>query len=52
MHFGDSVAESVALQRLAAPAQRGVAWRGVAWTALPAILACIAAIAYLVLRYF
>jgi type VI protein secretion system component VasF len=43
----DSVAESVALQRLALQRQRTVAW-----IALPAILACIAAIAYLVLRYF
>lgn len=43
----DSVAESVALQRLALQRQRTVAWIG-----LPAILACIAAIAYLVLRYF
>lgn len=43
----DSVAESVGLQRLALQRQRTVAW-----FALPAILMCIAAIAYLVLRYF
>jgi len=43
----DSVAESVGLQRLALQRQRTVVW-----LALPAILMCIAAIAYLVLRYF
>ena len=43
----DSVVESVALQKLALQRQRTVTW-----LALPAILVCIAAIAYLVLRYF
>ena len=43
----DSVAESVGLQRLALQRQRTVVW-----LALPAILMCIPAIAYLVLRYF
>lgn len=43
----DSVAESVALQKLALQRQRTVTW-----LALPAILMCIAAIAYLVMRYF
>ena len=43
----DSVAESVGLQRLALQRQRTVTW-----FAVPAILACIAAIGYLVLRYF
>ncbi len=43
----ETVAESVGLQRLALRRQKAV----VAF-AIPAILLCIAAIAYLVLRYF
>jgi hypothetical protein len=43
----ESVAESVSLQRLALQRQRTVTL-----IAVPGILACIAAIAYLVLRYF
>jgi hypothetical protein len=43
----NNVAESVGLQRLALKRQRTVTF-----IAVPAILACIAAIAYLVLRYF
>lgn len=43
----ETVAESVALQRLALARQRTVTL-----IAVPGILACIAAIAYLVLRYF
>jgi hypothetical protein len=44
---GESVAESVGLQRLALKRQRTVTL-----IAVPGILACIAAIAYLVMRYF
>ena len=44
---GERVAESVGLQRLALQRQRTVTL-----IAIPGILACIAAIAYLVLRYF
>jgi hypothetical protein len=43
----DRVEESVGLQRLALKRQRTVTL-----IAVPGILACIAAIAYLVLRYF
>ena len=43
----ESIAESVALQRLALARQRTVTL-----IAVPGILACIAAIAYLVWRYF
>jgi hypothetical protein len=43
----ESVAESVGLQRLALKRQRTVTL-----IAVPGILACIAAIAYLVMRYF
>jgi len=43
----ESIAESVALQRLALARQRTVTL-----IAVPGILACIAAIAYLVCRYF
>lgn len=43
----ESIAESVALQRLALDRQRTISL-----IAIPAILACIAAIAYLVWRYF
>jgi hypothetical protein len=43
----ESVAESVGLQRLALERQRSVTR-----IAIPAILACIAAIGYLVWRYF
>jgi len=42
-----SVAESVELQRLALQRQRTISL-----IAIPGIVACIAAIAYLVLRYF
>lgn len=42
----ESIAESVSLQRLALARQRTITL-----IAVPAILACIAAIAYLVLRY-
>ncbi|MDH3287869.1 MAG: hypothetical protein OEP48_09145 [Betaproteobacteria bacterium] len=42
----ESIAESVGLQRLALQRQRTVTL-----VAVPGILACIAAIAYLVLRY-
>jgi len=41
------VEESIALQRTALARQKQVTW-----IAVPGILACIAAIAYLVLRYF
>ena len=44
---GERIAESVGLQRLALQRQRTVTL-----IAIPGILACIAAIAYLVLRYF
>lgn len=44
---GERIAESVGLQRLALQRQRAVTL-----IAIPGILACIAAIAYLVLRYF
>ena len=44
---GERIAESVGLQRLALQRQRTITL-----IAVPAILACIAAIAYLVLRYF
>jgi len=43
----ETIAESVGLQRLALQRQRTVTL-----IAVPGILACIAAIAYLVLRYF
>ena len=43
----ESVAESVGLQRLALQRQRTITF-----VAIPAILVCIAAICYLVLRYF
>jgi len=43
----ETVAESVGLQRLALKGQRTVTL-----IAVPGILACIAAIAYLVMRYF
>jgi hypothetical protein len=43
----ESVAESVSLQRLALDRQRTITL-----IAVPGILACIAAIAYLVWRYF
>lgn len=43
----ESIAESVGLQRLALQRQRTVTL-----IAVPGILACIAAIAYLVMRYF
>jgi hypothetical protein len=42
-----TVAESVNLQKLALQGQRTITW-----VAVPGILACIAAIAYLVIRYF
>jgi hypothetical protein len=42
-----TVAESVNLQKLALQRQRTITW-----VAVPGILACIAAIAYLVIRYF
>ena len=45
--YRESVAESVGLQRLALKRQRTVTL-----IAVPGILACIAAIAYLVMRYF
>lgn len=41
------VAESIGLQKTALARQKQVTW-----IAVPGILACIAAIAYLVLRYF
>ena len=44
---GNSVEESLALQRLALKRQRAVTL-----IAIPGILACIAAIGYLVVRYF
>jgi hypothetical protein len=44
---GERIAESVGLQRLALQRQRTITL-----IAIPALLACIAAIAYLVLRYF
>lgn len=44
---GERIAESVGLQRLALQRQRTITL-----IAVPAILACIAAIAYLVFRYF
>ena len=44
---GERIAESVALQRLGLQRQRTITL-----IAIPGILACIAAIAYLVLRYF
>lgn len=43
----DSIEESVGLQRLALQRQRTITF-----VAVPGILVCIAAIAYLVLRYF
>lgn len=43
----DSIEESVGLQRLALQRQRTITL-----VAMPGILVCIAAIAYLVLRYF
>jgi len=43
----ETIAESVGLQRLALQRQRAITL-----IAVPAILVCIAAIAYLVLRYF
>lgn len=43
----DSIEESVGLQRLALHRQRTITF-----VAVPGILVCIAAIAYLVLRYF
>lgn len=43
----ESVQESIALQKLALRRQRSITL-----IAVPGILACIAAIAYLVLRYF
>jgi len=43
----NNVAESVGLQRLALQRQRTITI-----IAIPGILACVAAIAYLVLRYF
>ncbi|MBI2993199.1 MAG: hypothetical protein HYY48_03370 [Gammaproteobacteria bacterium] len=43
----DSVGESLALQRTALRRQKEISW-----IAVPGILACIAAIAYLVFRYF
>lgn len=45
--FRETIAESVGLQRLALQRQRTVTL-----IAIPGILACIAAIGYLVLRYF
>lgn len=42
-----NIAESVGLQRLALSRQRTITW-----IAVPGILVCIAAIAYLVARYF
>jgi formate dehydrogenase maturation protein FdhE len=42
-----TVTESVNLQRIALQRQRTIIW-----IAVPGILACIAAIAYLVIRYF
>ena len=44
---GERIDESVGLQRLALQRQRAITL-----IAVPAILACIAAIAYLVFRYF
>ena len=44
---GERIAESVALQRLGLQRQRTITL-----VAIPGILVCIAAIAYLVLRYF
>ena len=44
---GERIAESVGLQRLALQRQRTITL-----IAVPGILACIAAIAYLVIRYF
>jgi hypothetical protein len=44
---GERVAESVGLERLALQRQRTITL-----IAIPALLACITAIAYLVLRYF
>ncbi|MGZ4958750.1 MAG: hypothetical protein ACXV7J_05835 [Methylomonas sp.] len=46
-HSRVTLAESVKLQRLALQRQRTITW-----IAVPGILACIAAIAYLVARYF
>jgi hypothetical protein len=43
----ETISESVGLQRLALQRQRTITL-----IAIPAILACIAAIAYLVIRYF
>ncbi len=43
----ESIDESVGLQRLALKRQRSITL-----FAIPAILACMAAIAYLILRYF
>ena len=43
----ESVEESIGLQKLALRRARSVSW-----IALPGIAACIAAIAYLVIRYF
>ena len=42
-----NLSESVAMQRLALSRQRTITW-----IAVPGILACIAAIVYLVARYF
>lgn len=47
MRSRETIAESVGLQRLALQRQRAITL-----IAVPAILACIAAIAYLVFRYF
>ncbi|MNC90876.1 hypothetical protein D3C83_70300 [compost metagenome] len=44
---GERIAESVGLQRLALQRQRTITL-----IAVPGILACIAAIAYLLIRYF
>ena len=43
----ESVEESIGLQKLALRRARSISW-----IALPGIAACIAAIAYLVIRYF
>ncbi|MGH8632489.1 MAG: hypothetical protein ACREU7_17215 [Burkholderiales bacterium] len=43
----ESIAESIGLQKLALQRQRSLTW-----IAVPGILACIAAIIYLVVRYF
>lgn len=43
----ESVEESIGLQKLALRRQRSITW-----IAFPGILACIAAIVYLVVRYF